>query len=385
MHSDHLLAYLSSKDYEGIHGGRNTRLGKISFNFVDINQMMSKNPDGNIRKSLLEYYALKRIDSKVSLPQIVLNEFKVKKRPEDTIRRLKAGVNSANSSPWRGEYSAMSTQKLESSRKDKQSSINGRLSVNSQKSSGGFGRKSSLQESNGAKFAEATRTWIWDYKSCVYLMDCKLLKDILLRKMCSHYRLFKKIPIYSYTQGNDKDLATKQWSTCYLNKNPRSRYNLVIIGNFMRNNCRNLHKAWEALEKKYIYYHKIDKDNLSSHSDLQFIKKAQIIDSKLDEEPTEDFGIYLFGLKVELETLTALIENLNLLQSIISRHRCTFWFKQCARRKGIKKTQKVTKKIEKDLLPICKRCAEQELYKWNGLYYSPDDVNKILAKVFLNK
>mmetsp|Transcript_17933 Transcript_17933/g.15838 ORF Transcript_17933/g.15838 Transcript_17933/m.15838 type:complete len:128 (+) Transcript_17933:73-456(+) len=127
----------------------------------------------------------------------------------------------------------------------------------------------------------------------------------------------------------------------------------------MTNNCMGLHDVCFALEK-CTYYHKIDKDNLNSQADVQFIKKAQKIERKDDEEQ-EDYGIYLFGLKVEYKTLVALINNFNILQSIISRHRCTFCFKQCSKKKYVRK--EASKKPERDLLPICKNCVEKELYK----------------------
>lgn len=90
MHSDHLVAYLSSKDFQNIHGTRSTALGNFNIAFYDINQLLSKNKKGDIRQHLIEYYGLKKIDGEVKLPQLVLNSFKVVKKPHEQLKRLKS-------------------------------------------------------------------------------------------------------------------------------------------------------------------------------------------------------------------------------------------------------------------------------------------------------
>ncbi|CAI2367318.1 unnamed protein product [Moneuplotes crassus] len=376
--SDHLLVYLSSKDFLGLHGTKNSRQGLVKFNFVDVNQMMiSKKPNENIRQNLLEYYGLKKIDGEVCLPQIVLNEYKLKKKPIQTLKRIKQGSNSAAPSP-REDYGLIGSQKGGFSEASEISTPRSKkIGLPSQQSTNCFKRRSSFQEGQGEKFAEAKRIWICDYKSSVYLMDCKIFKDVLLEKRCPHYRLYKRVPIYSYTKGNENDLATSQCSTCYLAKNPSSRYNLVVIGHFMRNDCRELHEICTALEENKVYYHRIDKDNLNSQSDVNFIKKAHKIETKYFPNEEPDFSIYLFGLKISPETIqSALLPNGNLLQSIISKHRCTFCFKQCQKRRSGREGRG-----KKDSLPICKACVAKGLHKCDGRYYTAEVACSVVSKI----
>lgn len=102
--------------------------------------------------------------------------------------------------------------------------------------------------------------------------------------MCSHFRLYKKVPIYSYTYGNDRDLSSKQCSSCYLNENTRSKYNLVVVGEFMRNNCDQLNMLCSSLETEFIYYHKIDKDNIKDEQDYIFLTRIKKMKDKLKDE-----------------------------------------------------------------------------------------------------
>ena len=128
------------------------------------------------------------------------------------------------------------------------------------------------------------------------------MNDIIHGKLCTHYRLYRKIPIYSFTQGNNRDLPHKMCSTCYLVKNPQSRYNLVVVGNFFRNDSAQLHQLCKTLEDENIYYHKIDKDNLDSKNDIVFLKKMKA-KSKLREteeaKEEDEFSVYLFDYKLE--------------------------------------------------------------------------------------
>lgn len=124
----------------------------------------------------------------------------------------------------------------------KSNSTGERKSMCMQQSSKLESRRPSYEGNGGNKYAQTHCRWIGDYDSLVYLMDGKVLKDVLTNKICAHYRLFKKIPIYSFTHGNDKELNTKKCSTCYLSKNLRSRYNLVVVGYFLKNSNRALHE-----------------------------------------------------------------------------------------------------------------------------------------------
>lgn len=188
-------------------------------------------------------------------------------------------------------------------------------------------------------------------------MDCKVIKDVIQGKEWSHYRLHRKVPVYSFTHGNGRSLSLKQWSTCYLKKNPKSTYNLVVVGTFMRNNCYELDKVWRELEQEFIYFHKIDVDNLDSQDDLKFLKMTK---SQSEEDPSsagfnEEYSVYLFGLKVAFDAIIALIKNCNLMQSIISMHRCMFWFKQSSKRKESNKSKaKDTNASSKDEMPMWK-------------------------------
>lgn len=124
----------------------------------------------------------------------------------------------------------------------------------------------------------------------------------------------------------------------------------------MRNSSKELHQLCSALEEKNVYFHKIDKDNLNSKDDVNFIKRTQV--KKHRDLDQEEFGVYLFSLKIQPETITeVLLNNGNLLQSVISKHRCTFCFKQCSKKK------KEKCKHKRDPLPICKSCVSKGFLK----------------------
>lgn len=75
-----------------------------------------------------------------------------------------------------------------------------------------------------------------------------------------------------------------------------------------------------------VYFHKIDKENLNSEKDVEFLKKMKKYST--EDAADDDCCVYLFGLKLDYETLYSLLENGNLIQSIISCNRCLFCLKQ---------------------------------------------------------
>lgn len=76
---------------------------------------------------------------------------------------------------------------------------------------------------------------------------------------------------------------------------------------------------------------------MSSQADLKFIKGLKAYDSETLKN--EEVSIYLFGLKIEPDAITALCENHNLLLSILSRGRCIFCYKQASKKKAQKPNQ----------------------------------------------
>ena len=189
-------------------------------------------------------------------------------------------------------------------------------------------------------------------------MDWKVIKDVIEGKEWSHYRLHRKVPIYSFTHGNGRSLSIKQWSTWYLKKNPKSMYNLVVVGTFMRNNSYELDLLWRELEQEFIYFHKIDIDNLDSQEDLNFLKKMKKYGNEDHEEEESkcEYAVYLFGLKLDYCTVLALIKNCNLMQSIISMHRWMFCFKQSSKKKDVSKLKNAKDSLvkAKDERPVWK-------------------------------
>lgn len=96
-------------------------------------------------------------------------------------------------------------------------------------------------------------------------------------------------------------------------------------------------------------------DNLNSLEDLKFLKiiKNQSEEDQETKDSNDEYSIYLFGLKLDYDAMITLIKNCNLMQSIISLHRCMFCFKQsCKWRDLIKSKNKESNIILKDEKPI---------------------------------
>ena len=125
-------------------------------------------------------------------------------------------------------------------------------------------------------------------------------------------------------------------------------------------------------------FHKIDKDNLDSKSDIKFLKQVAAI------EENEEYGVYLFGLKTSLNCLKILVKNKKLLQSIISLHRCMFCLSKIMKKQNDLKSKLDKTKVQKDAKPICHRCVEHELYTPKGEYLTSDVLSNNI-KLMLSK
>lgn len=171
--------------------------------------------------------------------------------------------------------------------------------------------------------------------------------------------------------NDDKNRLAKKCSTCYFRKNPQSKENLVIIGKFLYSGNTKLHEMWSVLENEYIGFHKIDIDNIDSKSDVKFIKNVKSF--RTEKKKNDEFGVYLFGLKTNFETIQALIKHKSLLQSLIGLNRWLF----CYQKINLSKSNKPGKlnSSKKDPVPICKSWQEQDLYHPNSTYLPSEEVS----------
>ena len=382
LHSDRLVNYLSSKDYVDSKVWHRTS-GKYTISFIDINQMRNQKwgegneesqKKGNIRHHLVEYYGLKKVDGHIPMPQVVLNEYKKQKRPKGNTKKVLTHADSGNSV---SEADAKSrTTSCD------QNYTNDRHNILFQRGQA-FEERRGSYDAQTSQFAKANRKWVGDYNSIQYLMDCKLINQIIAKRQWTHFRLNRKVPIYSFTKGNGRDLPIKMWSTCYLSKNQNCRYNLVVVGSFLQNNCTELNELCQMLEDDQVYFYKIDKDNLTSEKDVEFLQKMKKHWS--EEAKDEDWAAYLFGLKINLDTIRSLVENGgNLLQSIISRNRWLFWLKQWSKSKRSKVQPNNianNKKISRDPAPICKSWIEEKKHLKRGDYLSSSEIIQQINKV----
>lgn len=224
--------------------------------------------------------------------------------------------------------------------------------------------------------AQATRRWIGNYSSFMYLAESRLINQVLEGKQCTHFRLFKKTPIFSFTQFDSKDSNLKRCNTCYLKKYPHLKHNLVIVGPFLDSRNAKLHEMCSLLESEYILYHKIDSKNLSSAPDVKFLKHVKPYDTK-----SEMYGAYLFGMKIDFETVKILLEHRSLLKSILQLHRCMY----CLTRVNMKHPPPSSalrspraNKLVKSPQPICKRCKENGEFEPCTDYYTAESLLDIL-------